>query len=126
MVGGRAQYGGFGTAWHSMVVDSAQHGTAWCVTVHRMVSDTCQLGSFSDFALKDIKQTFKREQLPVERECHARAAFPAVPLSVLQGGMILCGVMARVDITTAKIRSCVCMGSGLFLEGMPPHQLGPC
>lgn len=31
--------------------------------------------------------------------------------------MILCGVMARVDITTAKIRSCVCMGSGLFLEG---------
>lgn len=31
--------------------------------------------------------------------------------------MILCGVMARVDITTAKIRSCICMGSGLFLEG---------
>jgi hypothetical protein len=31
--------------------------------------------------------------------------------------MILCGVMARVDITMAKIRSCVCMGSGLFLEG---------
>lgn len=32
------------------------------------------------------------------------------------GGMILCGVMARVDITTAKIRSCICMGSGLYLE----------
>lgn len=31
--------------------------------------------------------------------------------------MILCGVLARVDITTAKIRSCICMGSGLFLEG---------
>jgi len=31
--------------------------------------------------------------------------------------MILCGVMARVDITTAKIRSCICMGSGLYLEG---------
>jgi hypothetical protein len=35
----------------------------------------------------------------------------------MQGGMILCGVLARVDITTAKIRSCICMGSGLFLEG---------
>jgi hypothetical protein len=35
----------------------------------------------------------------------------------VQGGMILCGVMARVDITTAKIRSCIAVGSGLFLEG---------
>ncbi len=33
------------------------------------------------------------------------------------GGMILCGVMARIDTTTAKIRSCIVMGSGLFLEG---------
>lgn len=33
------------------------------------------------------------------------------------GGMILCGVMARVDTTTAKIRSCIAIGSGLFLEG---------
>ena len=39
----------------------------------------------------------------------------------LQGGMILCGVMARVDHTTAKIRSCIAVGSGLFLEG----KLGP-
>ena len=33
------------------------------------------------------------------------------------GGMILCGTMARVDTTTAKIRSCIAIGSGLFLEG---------
>lgn len=32
------------------------------------------------------------------------------------GGMILCGVMARVDTTTSKIRSCIAIGSGLFLE----------
>ncbi|GBF97908.1 hypothetical protein Rsub_10263 [Raphidocelis subcapitata] len=32
------------------------------------------------------------------------------------GGMILCGVMARVDTTTARIRSCIAVGSGLFLE----------
>jgi len=32
------------------------------------------------------------------------------------GGMILCGTMARVDTTTAKIRSCIAIGSGLFLE----------
>lgn len=38
-------------------------------------------------------------------------------LLILQGGMILCGVMARVDHTTAKIRSCIAVGSGLFLEG---------
>jgi hypothetical protein len=31
--------------------------------------------------------------------------------------MILCGVMARVDTTTAKIRSCIAVGSGLYLEG---------
>jgi hypothetical protein len=31
--------------------------------------------------------------------------------------MILCGIMARVDRTTARIRSCVAVGSGLFLEG---------
>jgi hypothetical protein len=31
--------------------------------------------------------------------------------------MILCGVMARVDTTTSRIRSCIAIGSGLFLEG---------
>jgi hypothetical protein len=47
----------------------------------------------------------------------ALTCLAAIVCCVLQGGMILCGVMARVDITTAKIRSCICMGSGLFLEG---------
>jgi hypothetical protein len=30
---------------------------------------------------------------------------------------VLCGVMARVDTTTSRIRSCIAVGSGLFLEG---------
>jgi alpha-beta hydrolase superfamily lysophospholipase len=33
------------------------------------------------------------------------------------GGMVLCGVMARNDAAAARIRSCIAVGSGLFLEG---------
>ncbi|WIA31163.1 hypothetical protein OEZ86_001173 [Tetradesmus obliquus] len=49
----------------------------------------------------------------VLKETHARQAHF---LGHSMGGMILCGVMARVDTTTAKIRSCIAVGSGLFLE----------
>ncbi|WIA11187.1 hypothetical protein OEZ85_011317 [Tetradesmus obliquus] len=49
----------------------------------------------------------------VLKETHTRQAHF---LGHSMGGMILCGVMARVDTTTAKIRSCIAVGSGLFLE----------